>query len=106
MTKPHLAILCILAAATFTSFAAEKEKVFTAEDKSHWAFQKVVRPSVPSAPKGTNSIDAFIDAKLKEKGLVRNAPAERRTWLRRASLDLLGLPPSPDEVEAFLKDQS
>ena len=106
MKTPRLAILCLFAAVNFISIAAEKEKVFTAEDKSHWAFQKIVRPPVPSAPEGTNPIDAFIDARLKEKKLTRNAPADRRTWLRRASLDLLGLPPSPQEIEAFTNDQS
>lgn len=89
-----------------TAVAAEKEKVFTAEDKAHWAFQKVQPPTIPNAREGANPIDAFIDAKLAEKKLVRNAPADKRTWLRRASLDLLGLPPSPEEIAAFLKDES
>ncbi|HUS33973.1 MAG TPA: DUF1549 domain-containing protein, partial [Verrucomicrobiae bacterium] len=84
---------------------AAGEKAFSKEDKEHWAFQPV--KDVPILAGVTaNRIDAFIDAKLKEKGLARNSQADRRTWLRRASLDLLGLPPTPEEVEAFLKDES
>src|SRR3954471_14057598 len=91
-----------LCAALSTSVA---EKVFTDKDRQHWAFQPVNHPQVPPAKERTNPIDAFVDAKLKEKKLSRNALADRRTWLRRASLDLLGLPPTPEEVEAFLKDE-
>jgi hypothetical protein len=88
----------------FFASANAAEKAFTAEDRAHWAFQKLQRPPVPNAPERTNPIDAFIDAKLAEKKLTRNAPADRATWLRRASLDLLGVPPSPAELDAFLKD--
>jgi len=90
--------------AVFPIFAAEK--VFSQKDREHWAFQPVKRPEVPMAKEGTNPIDAFVYAKLKDKGLAQNGAADRRTWLRRASLDLLGLPPTPEEVEEFLKDQS
>jgi hypothetical protein len=87
--------------------SAAAEKAFTEQDREHWAFQAVKRPHVPvTAKQGANPIDAFIDVKLKEKGLDRNAPADRRTWLRRASLDLVGLPPTLEEIEAFLKDES
>jgi len=82
------------------------EKEFTAEDRAHWSLQKVLRPEVPATKAGANPIDAFVDAKLAEKKLARNAPADRRTWLRRASLDLLGVPPSPEELAAFEKDAS
>src|SRR3954468_9636427 len=93
----------VVTAAIFSVTAAEK--AFTQQDREHWAFQPVKRPQIPVANDGSNPIDAFIDARLKEKGLKRNALADRRTWLRRASLDLLGLPPTPEEVEAFLKDE-
>src|SRR5688572_11878133 len=83
-----------------------EEKAFSKEDKEHWAFQPVRKGDVPEARQGTNPIDWFVDAKLKEKGLTRNPQADRRTWLRRASLDLLGLPPTQEEVKAFLKDES
>jgi hypothetical protein len=98
-----IAVALSLCAAISISAA---EKVFTDKDREHWAFQPVRRPQVPAAKADTNPIDAFVDAKLKEKGLSRNPLAERRTWLRRASLDLLGLPPTPEEVDEFLSDQS
>lgn len=80
------------------------EKAFTKEDLAHWAFQPVASVT---APKGkAHPIDAFVAAKLAEKDLKLNAPADRRTWLRRAALDLTGLPPSPEEIEVFLKDES
>src|SRR3954468_6770758 len=93
----------VVTAAIFSVTAAEK--AFTQQDREHWAFQPVKRPQIPVANDGSNPIDAFIDARLKEKGLKRNAAADRHTWLRRASLDLLGLPPTPEETEAFLKDK-
>ena len=53
-----------------------------------------------------NPIDAFVLAKLEEKGLAPSKPADRRTLIRRVSFDLIGLPPTPEEVEAFLNDPS
>ncbi|MBI5758136.1 MAG: DUF1549 domain-containing protein, partial [Planctomycetales bacterium] len=73
----------------------------------HWAFQPVTRPPVPMEPTShrewvRNPIDAFIAAKHVEHRLTPAAPADRRVLIRRLSLDLLGLPPKPDEVEAFV----
>lgn len=76
-----------------------------AEGGKHWAFRPISRPSVP-AVKAKNPIDAFIIAKLAEKGLALSAPADKRTLIRRATFDLTGLPPTPAEVDAFLHDQS
>lgn len=84
--------------------AAQKEKAFTPEDRSHWAFQKVQWQQPPVST--GNPVDAFIDAKLGAKNLSKNAPASRRAWLRRATLDLTGLPPTPEELQAFLNDKS
>jgi hypothetical protein len=98
-----IAVAVCLCAAISLSAA---EKSFTEKDREHWAFQPVKRPQLPSAGESKNPIDAFVDAKLKEKNLSRSPLADRRTWLRRASLDLLGLPPTPEEVDAFLKDDS
>jgi cytochrome c553 len=63
-----------------------------------WSFQKVNRPE------GQGSIDKFIDAKLAEKGLARSPRASRRTLIRRATFDLHGLPPTPEEIANFEAD--
>ena len=76
-----------------------------AEGSKHWAFRPIAKPKLP-AVKAENPIDAFILEKLSEKGLSLAAPADKRTLIRRATFDLTGLPPSPDEVEAFLADKS
>jgi len=79
-----------------------------ADWEGHWAFQK---PRLPILPKlrGAkdeirNPIDAFVQARLKAAGLKPSPEADRRTLIRRLSLDLLGLPPAPEEVEAFASD--
>jgi len=72
-----------------------------------WSQKPVVRPAVPSGvTKSTNPIDAFIAADLTRKGLQPAGPADRRTLLRRVYLDLIGLPPTPAEQDAFLSDNS
>ncbi len=69
-----------------------------------WAFRKPVRAAVPAGAK--NPIDAFIDRKLKSSGVTASPEADRLTLLRRASYDLLGLPPSREEIDRFLNDKS
>ncbi len=76
-----------------------------AEGSKHWAFRPIAKPKVPSV-KAENPIDAFIIEKLTEKGMSLAAPADKRTLIRRATFDLTGLPPTPDEVDAFLADKS
>jgi len=72
-----------------------------------WYLTPVQRPNVPAGvTQSTNPIDAFIAAKLKEKGLRPAALADKATLLRRVYLDLIGLPPAPAEQEAFLADNS
>ena len=76
---------------------------------NHWAFQPVRRPSPPSVRMQTwprNDIDRFILARLEKEGLAPAPEADRATLLRRLSLDLLGLPPSAEEVEAFERDRA
>lgn len=79
-------------------------------DRRWWAFQPVRRSAVPviANPKSQirNEIDAFLLAKLAEKGLRFAPPADKLTLIRRVYFDLIGLPPTPQEVEAFLKDDS
>ncbi len=77
--------------------------------EKHWAFVKPTRPSLPAVknkrwPK--NSIDQFILAKMEAAKLKPSPPAERSALIRRLSLDLTGLPPTPVEVEHFLNDKS
>ncbi|MEZ6135782.1 MAG: PSD1 and planctomycete cytochrome C domain-containing protein [Pirellulaceae bacterium] len=69
----------------------------------HWAFEKPVRPTVEA---GLHPIDALIRQRLTQAGLTHSSAADRRTLIRRVTLDLIGLPPSVEEVEAFLADES
>jgi hypothetical protein len=72
-----------------------------------WSLQPVVRPNLPRAPGSSgarNGSDAFILAKLGEKGLAPSPEADRQTLIRRLSFDLTGLPPTPEEVTAFAQD--
>jgi len=79
----------------------------TEKHRNWWAFQPLKRPEVPKvAPQPVNPIDAFVRAKLDAAGLKPAAPADKRTLLRRVTFDLTGLPPTPEEVDAFLKDDS
>jgi hypothetical protein len=69
-----------------------------------WAFRKPVRPAVPE--NAGNPIDTFIDRKLREAGIAAAPEADRLTLIRRASYDLLGLPPSKEQIDRFLNDKS
>ena len=75
-----------------------------------WAFQPLNRPPVPDARAtdhaSLNPIDAFIRAKLGEQGLAPSPEADKRTLLRRVCFDLIGLPPTPEEMRAFLAESS
>ena len=75
-----------------------------AEWEDHWSFMPITS-NVPDEVKGS-PIDYFVDRELAANGLTRSPEAERTTLIRRASLDLTGLPPTPAEVEAFLNDES
>ena len=77
--------------------------------KQRWPFTAPIEPAVPSIKQADwprNPIDQFILAKLEEKGLAPVGDAEKRTLIRRVTYDLIGLPPTPEEVEAFLADDS
>ncbi|MBN9118388.1 MAG: DUF1549 domain-containing protein [Planctomycetes bacterium] len=67
-----------------------------------WSFKPLKRSAVPA---GTNPIDHFVRAKLSEKGLSPSKEADRRTLVRRVYFDVIGLPPSPEEVEQFVNDK-
>ena len=81
----------------------------TPEQRSFWSFQPIRMPSPPATANSQwprSTIDRFILARLESKGLQPVEPAGRRVLIRRASLDLIGLPPTPEEVEAFVRDRS
>ncbi|HTK76699.1 MAG TPA: PSD1 and planctomycete cytochrome C domain-containing protein, partial [Gemmataceae bacterium] len=84
--------------------------VVTAKDREFWSFRPVAEPPVPQLrnPKSEirNEIDAFIQARLEKDGLTPSPPADKRTLIRRVTFDLTGLPPSPEEVEAYLRDDA
>jgi len=77
--------------------------------ETHWAYRPIARPPVPRLPDGrvaASPLDAFIAAKLAERGLHPVPEADRTTLVRRLSFDLTGLPPTPEEVAAFVADPS
>jgi hypothetical protein len=83
------------------------EPALTAADHAHWAFHKPIRPELPHIRDTSwlrTAVDAFVLAGLEQAGLPPAPVADRRTLLRRVSLDLIGLPPTPEQVEQFLQD--
>ena len=83
------------------------------DPRDHWAFRTPMRPPIPLIAQPTpdqarwqrNPIDAFIGSEHRKNGLIPRANAEKRVWLRRVSLDLIGLPPTLDELDAFVADE-
>ena len=83
--------------------------VITPADREHWGFQPVHRPEVPAVKNSAwpkNPIDRFILAAQEANSLQPSSPASRKTLIRRVTFDLIGLPPTPAEVEAFARDSS
>jgi hypothetical protein len=75
----------------------------------HWAFRALRAPSPPPVKDGSwiaSPVDAFILARLEARGIAPSPPADKRTLIRRATIDLWGIPPMPEEVEAFEADAS
>ena len=96
---------------TLTQSQKETIRQWVAEGaryEGHWSFQPITRPAVPEVAQGSirNPIDAFIQVRLTKEGLTPSPEADRRTLIRRVTLDLTGLPPTPAEVQAFSMDQS
>lgn len=94
----------LIAGAFAMLWAGTQEDAFIGARGRYWAFQKVVRPAVP--PVGGSPIDAFIVQELRRKQLDPSKPLDRAQLLRRVTYDLTGLPPTPGELDAFLKDRS
>jgi len=106
MRRHYLFLALCLAA---SSISSAQTRGFTDAQKSFWAFQPVKKPAVPAVNNkdwSKNPIDAFVLAKLEEKQLEPNKSADKLTLLRRATLDLTGVPPTDKEIDAFLSDNS
>ena len=109
--RPLAALVCLLSPLALSAAWSGKltDELFSPHQRKHWAFQKVQRPVVPAVRHSDwvrTPIDAFVLAKLEARGLDPSPPADRVTLLRRAYFDLIGLPPMPEDVDAFLADQS
>ena len=77
-------------------------------DSQFWSFQPVRRPALPTVRHASwprNPIDRFVLAKLESRGLSPAPDADRRTWIRRVTFDLIGLPPTPDEIDDYVADK-
>lgn len=89
--------------------AVSHERPITPEHRAFWAFKPLTRPSAPSVTSTSwarTDIDRFVLARLEREGLAPVGTADKLTLLRRATIDLTGLPPTPEEVDAFLADDS
>jgi hypothetical protein len=79
----------------------------TADDRKYWAFRSIRRPPTPTfddADRIRTPVDAFLAARLREKNLAFSPDADRATLIRRVTFDLIGLPPTPEDVDAFVRD--
>lgn len=89
--------------------SASSRRTVSAEDRAFWAFQPVKAVQPPDVREQTHArsaIDRFVLAKLEEKNLRPVGQADKRTLIRRATFDITGLPPTPEEIDAFLADDS
>ena len=95
-------VVCVALAAT------KQEATFIGARAKYWAFQPVTRPAAPAVSDAwvRTPIDAFVMSGLREKALTPSSPLDRVELIRRVSYDLTGLPPTPEEVTAFVKDKA
>src|SRR5262245_42442416 len=106
--KPLKAVLAVLALACGV-WAASDNLPVTAEEINHWAYQKVEKPKIPAVGNRAwvkTPVDAFVLAKLEGQGIKPAPAADKITLLRRATFDLTGSPPTPEEINSFLADNS
>jgi len=114
---PTFMLLALLPAAILGREPAIDEKLpppagrtIDADKSDHWAYRPLVKPAPPSVGPHEawveNPIDAFIAAQLVAQKLAPSPPADKRLLIRRATFDLIGLPPTPEEVAAFLADEA
>jgi hypothetical protein len=103
--KAGLAVLALACGA----WSMTDDHHFRKEQRNHWAYRKAVKPAIPAVKQRgwvRTPVDAFVLEKLEAKGLAPAPRADKLTLLRRASFDLTGMPPTPEEVSAFLADKS
>src|SRR5947208_4790003 len=95
-------------AAAAAALAALENRPITPEERNYWAFKLPVQAPLPTSDDSrfTNPIDRFLEAARRTRGLKAAPRADRYTLVRRAYLDLLGLPPTPSQVAAFVGDRS
>ncbi|MHC4994179.1 MAG: DUF1549 and DUF1553 domain-containing protein [Planctomycetota bacterium] len=98
------ALSCGIVAAAFHAHAAGATKPFSPEDAAYWFYQPLTQPAPPADQ--AHPIDAFIQARLNRHNIQQAPPADKRTLIRRATLDLHGLPPTPQQITEFLSDDS
>jgi hypothetical protein len=109
MKRARLVGLILLATFAQPAWIDANEPTWSATLRNHWAWKSPVRPAVPvvkNADWVRNPIDAFILAKLEAVALKPTAPASRAQLIRRVTFDLVGLPPTPEEIDAFVNDRA
>ena len=103
-----LIVVAALAVGSTLDAAERASQSDSAKWPEHWAFAPLVRPSLPAVARSediANPVDFFVRARLEKAGLSPSASADRVTLVRRLSFDLVGLPPTPDEVAAYVDDR-
>jgi hypothetical protein len=111
LTDPQIGIVraWIDQGAAWTNQPNAKPKISSGQRKStHWAFQAVRRPTIPQVSRSKwvrNPVDSFILSRLDSEKIAPSEDASKLTLLRRVSLDLTGLPPTPEEIEQFVSDK-
>jgi hypothetical protein len=109
MARRGVALVVLIGLGVANRSLADEPKSHGTPERSHWAFTPPARPKPPAAgdlARCSNLIDAFILAALRENWLRPSVEADRATLLRRVTFDLTGLPPTIDEIDAFLNDPS
>ena len=89
--------------------AVPKKSIDFTAGRQFWSFVRPQKPAVPAVQNSAwaqNDIDRFLLAAMEQQGLTPSDPATKTELIRRATFDLLGLPPTPAEIDAFLADQS
>ena len=109
LTTKRLKCCLLLLALACTAWAVDDDHKFSDDALDYWAYQKVQKPAIPAVSNRVwvkTPVDAFILKELEGKQIKPSSPADKVTLLRRATFDLTGLPPTPEEVKAFLSDKS